>query len=432
MGASGPVKYKLEKYGLKHVYYTGTDTLKPGYALCYDRDTITAENAAGTALAAISSSYGRHTWVEKPASGNLHNFAGIVGPGQQMMAGPCWVEIIQPQPGLVIDVFSDISCTANTTWLTVQPASYYIGGAGEGQIIGVALQTVDRSSTNGLVQAQLESINRLALPYGLAVPSSTVRTASAAIWETCPWDQIKNGAMIGQAYYNDFTNTYALAANQSATDLGDGVVGFTGATGGSIIRKEVTDEPYGVIEGESTTEDEQVVFVIGGRVNVMSEFVFSAATKLWMETRFKVSTVTAAKINAFVGFAEEALASAGGLQAAAGGALTDKDYVGWQVLQATPTVMGTLFNTAGGATTPLAIGATAATLAADTYVQIGLYSDGTTVSFYANGVVDGDSVLVAATDFPIDQGMALYYDLNLGSADTASLSIDWVRIAQLR
>ena len=153
MGASGPVKYKLEKYGLKHVYYTGSDTLKPGYALCYDRDTITAENAAGTALVATASSYGRHSWVEKPASGNLHNFAGIVGPGQQMMAGPCWVEIIQPLPGLVIDVFSDISCTANTTWLTIQPASYYIGGAGEGLIIGIALQTVDRSSTNGLVQA---------------------------------------------------------------------------------------------------------------------------------------------------------------------------------------------------------------------------------------------------------------------------------------
>jgi len=131
----------------KRVYYEGSDTLQEGYALCYNFNYGTA-SAADTA---------RLMRVEKPATANLEYFAGVVHPDSAGKTGPCYVTIIVPSvQGEAANVHTDQNCTLGTTELAAQDGSYALGAAGAGApAVAKALQTVDRSVTNGLVFARL-------------------------------------------------------------------------------------------------------------------------------------------------------------------------------------------------------------------------------------------------------------------------------------
>lgn len=433
MGA-GDAQHVIEVFDrpdIRTVYYTGSDTLYPGYLLCFNsRADATSTvypgpSGTGTAIAAASESYRRTKFVGQPAAGNLYNFAGIVR-NKRVGRGPVQISIPYPN-GTMQKVVTDQSCTIDTTLLTVQAGSYYAGGVGEGPVIGKACQTIDRSSTAGTVQALCVPVNPFSAPFQGAVPSSTVRNFSPKIWETCPWNEINNGTVRGHAYFNDFVGNYTLANNQSPTYLGNGVWGTTAATAGSVIRPEL-DEPYGVMTLESTTDNEDALASIGGG-DIVGNFVFSSTTKLWMEARIKVSSVTTNKMSAYVGFAEEALLGTTEVLSNTG-ALADKDYVGFHFDEAATTGMDTTWNTASGGTSPVVEGENAVTLAADTYTNVGLHCDGTTVYFYQNGAALSDSIAIATADFPDGEEMAFYLAAMMGHGDTNSLSADYVRIAQ--
>jgi len=148
-----------EQLRTKQVKYTGSDTLKKGYLVCYDRNNTTALDENEGAIGADSASYARHEYVEKPATGNLQDFAGVV------LVPPDadgWMTIVVPEAGgTVCEVFTDQDCTINSTTLHIDNASYYATNAATGVSykIGKALQTVDRSSTAGLVQALIFPIH---------------------------------------------------------------------------------------------------------------------------------------------------------------------------------------------------------------------------------------------------------------------------------
>ncbi len=146
--------YKQEKLKTKRVLYTGSDALLVGYALCYDRDTGTASEVDKD----------RITKVEKPSASNLDRFAGIVAqkvPSGQPASQEQWITIIVPEAGQVIDLYTDQNCTQLTTKLSVVADQYELGGEGEGRVVAMALQTVDRSSTSGRVQGLLAPFNEL-------------------------------------------------------------------------------------------------------------------------------------------------------------------------------------------------------------------------------------------------------------------------------
>ena len=253
------------------------------------------------------------------------------------------------------------------------------------------------------------------------------RGPSPLIWDTCPVLGYAANPTDGMVYFNDFQGNYALANNQTATLLDAGVMGFTGATAGSTIDQE-TDEPNGSLTLNSTTDNESCgISVLGGK-NAAAMFVFTAGKKSWFEARVKFVNITDAKIGGFIGFAEEALLSEGGL-IADDGTLTDKDLFGFFRVEADGDKLDTVHNTAsgGGVTT---LQSDAVTLEADTYKKIGFYCDGTTITLYADGVALGTTVALAATNFPDGEEMAFYMVLNEGSGDDASMTIDWVRIAR--
>lgn len=127
---------------VKKVYYTGTDQLAKGYALCYDQDASPTDAADEKRL-------GRA--VEKPATANLNAFAGIVAaapPGP----GPCFVDIYPPEPGEFIEAFTDADMTAFTTVLGPQNGSYALAAKTDATFnlaaVAKAAQTVNTDTTN--------------------------------------------------------------------------------------------------------------------------------------------------------------------------------------------------------------------------------------------------------------------------------------------
>lgn len=150
----------------QRVYYTGSDTLYEGYALCYNFDatevspenlsiSLTQDAAASDPLPA------RVIQVEKPSYANAMHFAGVVSGKDAGKKGPCWVEIFMP--GSVCNIYAaadvdhaDSNNVATGQILTFSTGQYYFKYAGlPGEGSAIVLQDVNRSATNGLVMAKL-------------------------------------------------------------------------------------------------------------------------------------------------------------------------------------------------------------------------------------------------------------------------------------
>lgn len=151
-----------------------TDTLKGGQLVCYNYDsvkdweentkTVNRFSNAEVAFAEGAQDFtARYLEVEKPASGNLNHFAGIVDPEYDGAVNGDIVEVAIPVEGAVAAVYTDLSVTNGATILAVNSGSYsatnplYGGSSTPSKVIGIALETIDRSSTNGLVWMRFHS-----------------------------------------------------------------------------------------------------------------------------------------------------------------------------------------------------------------------------------------------------------------------------------
>lgn len=142
----------------ERVYFTGTDTLYEGYALCKDYDSATAQDPAATTEAVTAWGSGRFQKVEKPATANLPFFAGYVAPSSAGKTGPCWIDIIPHQPQKFINAHVYVSCVVGTTALALQAGQYYLVATfrSDPAAVAVAEQTVDRSGTAGTCQVMMQ------------------------------------------------------------------------------------------------------------------------------------------------------------------------------------------------------------------------------------------------------------------------------------
>ena len=119
--------------------FTGTDTLKEGYPLCYNRDS----NTGVTVTSQETDKIYRDTQVEKPASGNLDNFAGVVAPEFDGRTGPCEVELIEAG---VCRVWTGAATTINSTDIGIGATYVCIAATNAVPAIAKALVT-DASTT---------------------------------------------------------------------------------------------------------------------------------------------------------------------------------------------------------------------------------------------------------------------------------------------
>lgn len=149
------------------VYYTGSDALQEGYALCYNFDAydVSPENLSAHLntgdLGADDECPARRLQVEKPSFYNSMHFAGVVARESNGTTGPGWVTI--NRPGSVCNIYcaasvdhADSSNIATGEMLVFSTGQYYFEKEGiPGSGAALILQDVDRSSTNGLVMAEL-------------------------------------------------------------------------------------------------------------------------------------------------------------------------------------------------------------------------------------------------------------------------------------
>jgi len=414
--------YKQEALDVRSVRYTGNEALKDGYLVCWNRDSTSAVDLAGKETAdATVRNHNRFREVEKPAAGNLHNFAGVVFGNYGAKTGGQEIRIAIPR-NQSVDLYTDQNCVAGVTLLCVQAGSFLAGPIGSGPVIARAVQTVDRSGTNGLVQCVAD------MPNPLIVGSATGRLHSP-FWESCPLDLIRKGVVNGFEYFNDFLGNYVLANNKTVQHLDSGIAGYTAATAGTTLSMPA-DEPTGVcILNSRTTKEDAGISALGG-LNTAGQ-VLLKGRRTWIEGRVKLGPDKPGKDDAaaFFGLAEERLAAKGGVLGFAG-AMNDKDYLGFYHVQGEER-WDAVYNTAGGGAARTHV-ADAHVSVADTYVKLGIYCDGTSVYFYVNGVQVGDALALTAAEVPDDQAMAFYFVLmNVGGGAPAEAAIDWVHIAQL-
>lgn len=253
------------------------------------------------------------------------------------------------------------------------------------------------------------------------------RGPSPLIWDGCPVLNFIMDPTQGWVYFNDFiTNGVVLAANQTVTRLGDGVLACTAATAGTVITTEA-DAREGEVKLETTTDNEDCIISMLGGVHTSGHVTFEAGKQTWFEARVKNLNITDAKFGVFCGFAEEGLVATTTLIAAAG-TMANKDYIGFHSLEADGDTFDTVYNTAAGGGSTLK--GDAVTIAADTYTKLGMYCDGSIIRFYANGVELADTLALATANVPNGEELAFYFGIMSAHGDLCSASIDWVRVAQ--
>jgi len=190
----------------KRVLYEGTDTIYEGMALCYNQDTtdniLGYDKGAGghpeaqttpTTTAEGYQNEGKFLRVEKPAAANIPFFAGVVAPGSWCGTtgdGATDLDIFIPN-GAIVPVRGTDSFTIGDP-IYLAAADYEFTNVPQvGGYCGVAMETVDRSSTEGLLLAVLRQTR---LTENL-VTSSTQTQAATPIAVTA--------AMNGYLFDND-------------------------------------------------------------------------------------------------------------------------------------------------------------------------------------------------------------------------------------
>jgi len=140
---------------------TSTTVLKVGQPVCYNSDSVQdhkERTVDPTHLGLSQTTYsegaqdftGRLFIVEEPLTANLMSFAGIVKSlGPKAGADGDMIEIFMPVDGAVVPVYTDENCQVNRTLLGIHNAEVDVSYPGVP--IGVAMETKDRSGTDGVV-----------------------------------------------------------------------------------------------------------------------------------------------------------------------------------------------------------------------------------------------------------------------------------------
>lgn len=177
----------------KKVYYEGTSTLYEGMPVCYNYDSTSNilgvdpyTNTASTTTTEGYQNEGKFLRVENVSSTNQQFFAGVVvGNSWDTVStvGPCWLDIFVPN-GAMVPVRSTANCTLGSTILGLSSGVQGLAATTDlGSIlpVAIAMETVDRSSTNGLVLAKLTgSAGVLTAMNASFAPTRALTTGDAA------------------------------------------------------------------------------------------------------------------------------------------------------------------------------------------------------------------------------------------------------------
>ena len=241
---------------------------------------------------------------------------------------------------------------------------------------------------------------------------------SQVIWADCPLlEMMVDGR--GAYFIEDFVS-------------GGGADGTSGSFGAFLDAGSTltyANEVNGALVLTEATNDE-AVSIFGGPAFQITQ----NGGKFWFEARVKTSNITAAKQAFFVGLMDSTAASEV-VPLAADGALADVNCVGFHAEEGNTTAFDTSYKADG--VTAVVVNENVGTLAVDTYVKLGMRFDpfDATLRFYIDGVEQASSKVIpnaTGTDFPANVAMKWFIGQHLAASETETLTIDWVRVAQLR
>jgi len=402
----------------KRVLYEGTSTIYEGMPLCYNYDTTDNidgydnTDGAGTTTDEGHQNEGKYNRVEDPSDDNIEFFAGVVaGTDKHGVTGDgaTWLDIYAPNDAIV-PVRTDANCTVGTTKLYLEGADLELGSIGAevgnaSKLVAIAMETVDRSSTAGVVLARLFMPNPI---EHYDISSASGRGPSEDLWQDCPWQEIKNDLGHGFYYETDFmgpldpTDACGWEVTQATSGALDSVIGVGGelhATAGAA------------------TADQ------GVNAQLLNCCVKPAAGKtIWFETRAQFSNLDPNQY--FVGIAstDTTLIAGGELDE------TNPSSIGFfQDVNSDADNIGCITQKAGSNETTENV----AEISEATWVKLGFRVNGvSSVQFY----VDGELVETSSDTDDIADGVEMCLSLvcqNEDGSNTNTLKLDWVRIAQL-
>jgi hypothetical protein len=239
---------------------------------------------------------------------------------------------------------------------------------------------------------------------------------TANLMSHAPIQQVMMDPSLGTFFMDDFV-PYRAEDYTVHADTGGTIADLATEAGGAI--RLLTD----------TTDNDELHAQLGTATT--APFKFASSMPMWFEARIRTNTITNTEYPFFIGMAEEASSAASFI--GNGGGLTDladKDYVGFYRIETDGDKLDTVHNTSGGTDTVVA--SDAVTLVADTWINVGWYCDGTTVTFYADGVALATTVLIAATDFPDGEELSPIIGAKNADAAAHQLDMDWWWALQLK
>jgi hypothetical protein len=275
---------------------------------------------------------------------------------------------------------------------------------------------------------------------------------SQALWANMATDQILffRDRSVGIGMYDDFTSFAGLVASNVGRyqSEGNNYLSYE-TTSCSIVNLALTPTPasvlptsYGaIVLTPDTTDGSTVALQYGGYITApYGCFPFSVipgmSADLVFEARLKISAITAARGNWFIGLA----GAAGVAPIATAIPITSSDVfattlslLGFGQLTAATTLTSLFYERASGTVAEVT---SAATIAADTYIKLGFKWDGTakTLTPWVNGVpVSAKTVSLAttaATPWPNDYMTPIVAVEEIGTA-ARTLTLDWWSCAQL-
>lgn len=256
---------------------------------------------------------------------------------------------------------------------------------------------------------------------------------SGSIWQDCPVDALRDKNSTGPSGYLWEKNFDTIPITPPTTEGNWGEMAAFTSTGGTITGSTLEIGGGAVFASDDDNEGASTRTVVVPTKLALTNGDF------WFEARVATSTITDTKVNLLLGLIENTAFSAT-VPITAAGAIADKNMVGF--FRGEAASGGATLYASYKADGVAAVSTSVATLAADTYVNLGMrfvpkrniLNGPGYFYWYVNGAIV-NSYLVTTTagnPFPNDVYMGFFFAvLNAAGSSPGSGTIKYVRMAQL-
>lgn len=274
---------------------------------------------------------------------------------------------------------------------------------------------------------------------------STGRHLQPSVWSDFPYDQVLHEPTKWIHWFDDFTFVPSLTSATTAVNRWPYMSYID--TSDTIVALATTKQIGTLRLSVAATDNNAPVITFPGDASVafmLDDNTSADRRKLWMDFRWKKSSVTDNQCAAFIGLAEEGRAINNGLMTDDTGVpISTIDVVGFSVLQDNGEELDFVWQKASQTKQEMAnivstTNSAATGMVADTYIRTGFKYDPNEVvakrgKVYVNNVTYGTYLTntnMVATTFPDGEELVFAAGAKAGEGTAVTMDIDWIRLAQ--